>query len=170
MICALPLHFKLQIVIIYWYSNPDSNSCPQQKKPPVETHKPAHKQTKRSPVHQKINITCQMINSALRGALHLRSGIKGSPNVITLVPLPRPDLFSQFKCHEISCKELGWIPNKNSLTCRDLNVFIPDKGSEVRIFKPLVCQQILEKVGITVYKMSHKSQIWLRNTRGQVEN
>lgn len=43
--------------------------------------------------------------------LHLRRRIKGLPNMITLVSFPVVDLLSKFKCHEISCKELGWIPN-----------------------------------------------------------
>ncbi len=85
-------------------------------------------------------------------ALHLRSRIKGLPDVITLVPFPRADLFSQFKCHEISCKELGWIPNKQSC------LFIPDKGSGLRNFKPLVCQQMVQKVGFICYEMIQKCQ------------
>lgn len=48
------------------------------------------------------------------GALHLQRRIKGHPNIGTLVAFPQAYLFSQFKCHEISGKELGWIPNKQS--------------------------------------------------------
>lgn len=48
-----------------------------------------------------------MQNRVPDSAVHLHLGIKGRPIVITLVSLPWADLFSQFKCHQISCKELG---------------------------------------------------------------
>lgn len=92
-------------------------------------------------------------NKTLNSALHLRRRIKCLPNVITLVPSPQADLFSQSKCHEIPCKELGWIPNKQSLSsCRNLNNFIPDEGSRLRNFKPPVCQQTVQRVELICYK------------------
>ena len=95
-------------------------------------------------------------NKTPDSALHLRRRIKGPPNVITLVPSPQADLFSQSKCHEIPCKELGWIPNKQSLSsCRNLDNFLPDKGSRLRNFKPPVCQQTVQKVELICYKHRH---------------
>lgn len=59
-----------------------------------------------------------MQNRVPDSAVHLHLGIKGCPIVITLVSLPWADLFSQFKCHQISCKELGQIPNKQPCLSR----------------------------------------------------
>lgn len=67
------------------------------------------------------------------GDVHLQRRIKGRPIVITLVSFPWADLFSQFKCHQISCKELGWIPDKQpGLSTSEWLTLFPKQESELR--------------------------------------